>query len=95
MKKAWVNTREGAAKVILTAPGKGAIKNIVSGVNSSDVTRATVFCRCQLHHQCYCRAQAMNDEYEIVNGHMETVHAANDQNLIDDITISSSRSWRL
>ncbi|MBA04052.1 MAG: glyceraldehyde-3-phosphate dehydrogenase, partial [Gammaproteobacteria bacterium] len=29
---------EGAAKVILTAPGKGKIKNIVSGVNSNQVT---------------------------------------------------------
>lgn len=78
---------KGAAKVILTAPGKGAIKNIVSGVNSSDVDPDD---RILAAASCTTNAivpvlKAMNDEYEIVNGHMETVHAyTNDQNLIDN-----------
>ncbi|MBD4644852.1 glyceraldehyde-3-phosphate dehydrogenase, partial [Xanthomonas citri pv. citri] len=29
---------KGAAKVLLTAPGKGEMKNIVFGVNSDDIT---------------------------------------------------------
>lgn len=78
---------KGAAKVILTAPGKGTIKNIVSGVNSSDVDPDD---RIMAAASCTTNAivpvlKAMNDEYEIVNGHMETVHAyTNDQNLIDN-----------
>ena len=78
---------KGAAKVILTAPGKGTIKNIVSGVNSSDVDPDD---RILAAASCTTNAivpvlKAMNDEYEIVNGHMETVHAyTNDQNLIDN-----------
>ena len=78
---------KGAAKVILTAPGKGAIKNIVSGVNSSDVDPGDSILAAA---SCTTNAivpvlKAMNDEYEIVNGHMETVHAyTNDQNLIDN-----------
>ena len=78
---------KGAAKVILTAPGKGAIKNIVSGVNSSDVDPSDSILAAA---SCTTNAivpvlKAMNDEYEIVNGHMETVHAyTNDQNLIDN-----------
>ena len=77
----------GAAKVILTAPGKGAIKNIVSGVNSSDIDPKDAILAAA---SCTTNAivpvmKAINDEYEIVHGHMETVHAyTNDQNLIDN-----------
>lgn len=77
----------GAAKVILTAPGKGDIKNIVSGVNSSLIDPADEILAAA---SCTTNAivpvlKAVNDEYEIVNGHMETVHAyTNDQNLIDN-----------
>jgi glyceraldehyde 3-phosphate dehydrogenase len=78
---------KGAAKVILTAPGKGAIKNIVAGVNSRDVDADD-----QILAAASCTTNAivpimktMNDEFEIVHGHMETVHAyTNDQNLIDN-----------
>ncbi len=78
---------KGAAKVILTAPGKGAIKNIVSGVNSGDMSPDDQVLAAA---SCTTNAivpvmKAMNDEFEIVNGHMETVHAyTNDQNLIDN-----------
>lgn len=77
----------GAAKVILTAPGKGDIKNIVSGVNSFLIDPADEILAAA---SCTTNAivpvlKAVNDEYEIVNGHMETVHAyTNDQNLIDN-----------
>ena len=78
---------KGASKVILTAPGKGAIKNIVSGVNSNDISPDDEILAAA---SCTTNAivpilKAMNDEYEIVHGHMETVHAyTNDQNLIDN-----------
>ncbi len=78
---------KGAAKVILTAPGKGAIKNIVHGVNSDDVSPDDKILAAA---SCTTNAivpvmKVMNDEFGIESGHMETVHAyTNDQNLIDN-----------
>ena len=78
---------KGASKVILTAPGKGSIKNIVCGVNSDDVDPNDSILAAA---SCTTNAivpvlKVMNDEFEIVSGHMETVHSyTNDQNLIDN-----------
>lgn len=78
---------KGASKVILTAPGKGDIKNIVSGVNSYEISQDDKILAAA---SCTTNAivpvlKALNDEFEIVHGHMETVHAyTNDQNLIDN-----------
>ena len=77
----------GASKVMLTAPGKGDIKNIVSGVNSAlmeadDKIIAAASCTT---NAIVPVLKAINDEFEIVHGHMETVHSyTNDQNLIDN-----------
>jgi glyceraldehyde 3-phosphate dehydrogenase len=78
---------KGVDRVLLTAPGKGALKNIVHGINhrtigaeDSIVTAAS----------CTTNAispvlKAVNDKYGIVHGHVETVHAfTNDQNLTDN-----------
>ena len=78
---------KGAAKVILTAPGKGAIKNVVSGVNSeimepTDTILAAASCTT---NAIVPPLKAMNEGFGIAHGHMETVHAyTNDQNLIDN-----------
>jgi len=78
---------KGAAKVILTAPGKGSIKNIVSGINSDDIAPDDKILAAA---SCTTNAivpvlKAMNDEFGISTGHMETVHAYTpDQNLIDN-----------
>ena len=77
----------GAAKVILTAPGKGDVKNIVSGLNSGDISPDDSILAAA---SCTTNAivpvmKVMDEEFEIVNGHMETVHSyTNDQNLIDN-----------
>ena len=77
----------GAAKVLLTAPARGAIKNIVSGVNSTVIDQADALLGAA---SCTTNAivpvlKAVNTGFEIVHGHMETVHAyTNDQNLIDN-----------
>ena len=77
----------GAAKVILTAPAKGGVKNIVSGVNSGDIDGGD---RVLGAASCTTNAivpvmKAMNERYRLEHGHMETVHAyTNDQNLIDN-----------
>lgn len=78
---------KGAARVILTAPGKGNIKNIVAGINHRDIHADDNILAAA---SCTTNAivpvlKAVNDRFGIVNGHMETVHAyTNDQNLIDN-----------
>ena len=78
---------KGVAKVILTAPGKGSIKNIVAGINDDDIASDD---RILSAASCTTNAivpalKAIDDEYGIVAGHVETVHAyTNDQNLIDN-----------
>ncbi len=76
----------GASKVMLTAPGKG-VKNIVMGVNHTDIEDTDTILSAA---SCTTNAitpvlKALNDEYGVANGHVETVHAyTNDQNLIDN-----------
>lgn len=77
----------GAAKALLTAPGKGDIKNIVYGINHASIGDEDVIVSAA---SCTTNAivpvlKVLNDEYGVVNGHVETVHAyTNDQNLIDN-----------
>ncbi|PRY63962.1 glyceraldehyde 3-phosphate dehydrogenase [Vreelandella songnenensis] len=78
---------KGAAKALLTAPGKGDIKNIVYGVNHTTIDESD---RIVSAASCTTNAivpvlKVLNDEYGVANGHVETVHAyTNDQNLIDN-----------
>jgi glyceraldehyde 3-phosphate dehydrogenase len=79
--------RPGIAKVVLTAPGKGDVKNIVHGVNHGTITDDDNVISCA---SCTTNAivpplKAIEDEYGIVHGHVETVHSfTNDQNLLDN-----------
>ncbi len=78
---------KGAAKALLTAPGKGNIKNIVHGVNDNDVTADDTIVSAA---SCTTNAitpvlKALDERFGIENGHVETVHSyTNDQNLIDN-----------
>ena len=77
----------GASKVILTAPAKGDIRNIVFGVNDSALTKSD-----NIISAASCTTNAIvpvlkiiSDNYGISNGHIETVHSyTNDQNLVDN-----------
>ncbi len=77
----------GVARVLLTAPGKGAIKNIVHGINHDAIEPAD---RILSAASCTTNAitpvlAAIQDAYGVVRGHVETVHSfTNDQNLIDN-----------
>jgi len=78
---------KGASKVLLTAPGKGDIPNIVFGVNNDPMTSdETIFSAAS----CTTNAvvpplKVIDDEFGIVSGHIESVHAfTNDQNLTDN-----------
>lgn len=85
---------KGVSRVILTAPGKGSIKNIVSGVNSHLISAND---RILAAASCTTNAivpimKTVNDEFGIEHGHMETVHAyTNDQNLTDNFHKKSRR----
>ena len=85
---------KGVAKVVLTAPGKGDLKNVVSGVNSNliegeDEIIAAASCTT---NAIVPPLKAINEEFSIVSGHMETVHAYTpDQNLIDNYHKSNRR----
>ncbi len=77
----------GIDRVVLTAPGKGALKNIVHGVNHGEITADD-----QIISAASCTTnaivpvlKALLDKYGIERGHVETVHAyTNDQNLTDN-----------
>jgi len=79
--------RPGIAKVVLTAPGKGDVKNIVHGVNHGTVedTDTVISCASCTTNAIVPPLKAINDGYGIVHGHVETVHSfTNDQNLLDN-----------
>ncbi|MGO1570891.1 MAG: glyceraldehyde-3-phosphate dehydrogenase [Canibacter sp.] len=77
----------GVRRVLLTAPGKGDLKNIVFGINSDSITADD-----QIISAASCTTNAitpvlkvMNDKFGVKHGHVETVHSyTNDQNLIDN-----------
>ncbi|WP_257998453.1 glyceraldehyde-3-phosphate dehydrogenase [Zhihengliuella halotolerans] len=78
---------KGVSRVLLTAPGKGDVKNIVHGINHGDIVESDKIVSAA---SCTTNAitpvlKALNDEYGVVHGHVETVHSfTNDQNLIDN-----------
>ncbi len=78
---------KGVSKVMLTAPGKGNLKNIVCGINHNMIEPSDKIITAA---SCTTNAIApvlklINDRWGVVHGHVETVHAyTNDQNLIDN-----------
>ena len=77
----------GLSRVLLTAPGKGDLKNIVFGINDSTITNEDLILTAA---SCTTNAitpvlKVVNDAFEVKYGHVETVHSyTNDQNLIDN-----------
>jgi len=84
----------GISKVILTAPGKGDIPNVVAGVNNELITQdETIFSAASCTTNAIVPVlKAVNDRFCIVSGHVETCHSyTNDQNLIDNYHKGSRR----
>ena len=85
---------KGIAKVLLTAPGKGEMKNIVHGINEGEIAEED-----QIISAASCTTnaivpplKALDDEFGVKTGHIETIHAyTNDQNLIDNYHKSTRR----
>ena len=78
---------KGVSRVLLTAPGKGELKNIVHGINHTTIQEPDTIVTAA---SCTTNAitpvlKPINDRFGIVHGHVETVHSfTNDQNLIDN-----------
>ncbi|MBC8047338.1 MAG: glyceraldehyde-3-phosphate dehydrogenase [Fimbriimonadaceae bacterium] len=79
---------KGVSQVLLTAPGKGDIPNIVHGINHEtfDPSKENIFSAAS----CTTNAvvpiiKVVEDAFGINHGHLETVHSyTNDQNLLDN-----------
>jgi glyceraldehyde 3-phosphate dehydrogenase len=77
----------GVARVLLTAPGKGAVKNIVHGINDDTIAPDDLILSAA---SCTTNAitpvlKAIDEAFGVVRGHVETVHSfTNDQNLTDN-----------
>ena len=86
---------KGADMVILTAPGKGDIPNIVYGVNHEGYNATST----KIFSAASCTTNAIVPVIDVVEnslgieqGHIETVHAyTNDQNLLDNYHKKSRR----
>lgn len=77
----------GIEKVLLTAPGKGDIPNIVFGINHTDFNASeTIFSAASCTTNAIVPVlKIIEDSFGIQKGHIETVHSyTNDQNLLDN-----------
>lgn len=78
---------KGVAKVMLTAPGKGDIPNVVYGVNETSVSPEE-----KIFSAASCTTNAIVPVLAVIEktlgverGHIETIHSyTNDQNLLDN-----------
>jgi glyceraldehyde 3-phosphate dehydrogenase len=79
---------KGISKVLLTAPGKGDIPNIVFGVNQDrfDIANEKIFSAASCTTNAIIPVlKVMDEKLGILSGHIETVHSyTNDQNLLDN-----------
>ena len=90
----WHLKAKGVSKVIVTAPGKGDLPNIVYGVNNDAITEEE-----KIFSAASCTTNAivpvikvMHDHFHIEDGHIETCHSyTNDQNLIDNFHKNNRR----
>ncbi len=80
---------KGIQKVLLTAPGKGDIPNIVYGVNHKnlEIEKETIFSAASCTTNAIVPVlKVIESQLSIEKGHIETVHAyTNDQNLLDNM----------
>ncbi|MCI2264225.1 glyceraldehyde-3-phosphate dehydrogenase [Sediminivirga luteola] len=83
----------GVSRVLLTAPGKGDIPNIVYGINHEQIGEDTIVSAASCTTNAITPVlKVLNDRFGVRNGHVETVHSyTNDQNLIDNFHKGSRR----
>lgn len=85
---------DGISRVVLTAPGKGELLNVVYGVNNDKIGDDLPIVSAA---SCTTNAitpvlKVMNERFGVKHGHVETVHSyTNDQNLIDNFHAGDRR----
>jgi glyceraldehyde 3-phosphate dehydrogenase len=86
---------KGVSKVLLTAPGKGDIPNVVYGVNQQtlNLKEETIYSAASCTTNAIVPGlQVIWDNLGIIKGHIETIHSyTNDQNLLDNFHKKSRR----
>ncbi len=86
---------KGISKVLLTAPARGDVPNIVYGVNHQniDIDNENIFSAASCTTNAVVPVlKVIEDKLGIVKGHIETVHSyTNDQNLLDNFHKKSRR----
>jgi glyceraldehyde 3-phosphate dehydrogenase len=86
---------KGISKVLLTAPGKGDIPNVVYGANQDtlNVDKETIFSAASCTTNAIVPGlKIIEDHLGIIKGHIETIHSyTNDQNLLDNYHKKSRR----
>jgi len=77
---------QGVSNVLLTAPGKGDIPNIVAGINDQLNSDEHIWSAASCTTNAIVPVlKAVSDRFGIQSGHVETCHSfTNDQNLIDN-----------
>jgi glyceraldehyde 3-phosphate dehydrogenase len=86
---------KGVGRVLLTAPGKGDIANVVYGANQDtlDLKNETIFSAASCTTNAIVPGLIVLEKgLGIVKGHIETIHSyTNDQNLLDNYHKKSRR----
>lgn len=86
---------KGVSRVLLTAPAKGDIPNVVYGVNQGvlDLEAEKIFSAASCTTNAIVPVlKVIEDTLKVEKGHIETVHAyTNDQNLLDNMHKKSRR----
>ncbi|WP_339023009.1 type I glyceraldehyde-3-phosphate dehydrogenase [Spiroplasma endosymbiont of Crioceris asparagi] len=100
--KASAHIKAGAKKCIISAPATGDLKTIVYGVNHKTLTKDDlVVSGASCTTNCLSpMAKVLNDEFGIVKGLMNTIHAVtNDQRLLDlphsDLRRGRAAAWNI
>ena len=84
--KAEQHIEAGAKKVLISAPGKNVDKTVVFGVNHKTLTKEDkIISNASCTTNCLAPlAKVIHEEYKILNGMANTIHAyTNDQSLLD------------
>ncbi|WP_338983174.1 type I glyceraldehyde-3-phosphate dehydrogenase [Spiroplasma endosymbiont of Othius punctulatus] len=100
--KAMAHINAGAKKTIISAPATGDLKTIVFGVNHKSLSKDdVVVSAASCTTNCLAPVvKVLNDEFGIVKGLMNTIHAVtNDQRLLDlphaDLRRGRAAAWNI
>ncbi len=86
----------GARKVVISAPAKGGVKNVVLGVNDSVLTSEdTILSNASCTTNCLApMAKVLNDSFGLEQGYITTIHAYTSDQRIQDAPHSDLRRAR-